>query len=90
MSIDKPQKGLIVPLESLVDHYRGFVIATKQVEDGLWLAFGSTAGEERPDGRERSKLTGQGATKREAIQDLQSNIDTFRKSVKERKIILGN
>ena len=50
MSIDKPQKGLIVPLESLVDHYRGFVIATKQVEDGLWLAFGQTAGEERPDG----------------------------------------
>ena len=83
-------KGLIVPLHSLVEEYKGFVMAAQQVEDGLWLAFGSTAGEERPDGRERSKLTGQGATKREAIQDLQSNIDTFRKSVKERRIILGN
>jgi hypothetical protein len=83
-------KGLIVPLESLVDHYKGFVIATKQVDDGLWLAFGQTAGEERPDGLEKAKLTGQGATKREAIKDLQDNIDTFRKSVKERRIILGN
>lgn len=83
-------KGLIVPLHSLVEEYRGFVLAAQQVEDGLWLAFGSTQGEERPGGVEKSKLTGQGASKREAIKDLQNNIDDFRKSVKERKIILGN
>lgn len=83
-------KGLIVPLHSLVEKYKGFVLAAKQVEDGLWLAFGQTNEEERPDGVEKSKLTGQGATKREAIKDLQNNIDSFRKSVKERRIILGN